>query len=912
MIDQPHRLFQRQLKRYLGDVPSLPKSVKTLMQVVNETYIQFDQDRGMLERAFDLSSEEMVEANRELLRHRQNLERLVAERTRDLVQTNDRLVIEIQERQRAEKRLSLLNECLLSFGIDSRENIQRLIALCGSQLQASQVEYAVLSGDSFKPIAYWSRGDANLHRNPSEVFTAVLSDDTFRESGSDLSILHPPFSGPFQTAVYQKFSRSGKQPGILFLGYGGQITLNEADREYLRILITALQSEEDRRRVRAELHQSRKTLSFLAKSAHDGIVVTDQHGQVTYWNPAAERIFGYNETEVIGKPFQELLGPSAADVDYTANRTKLQRPGKGPLKGSIAEVPAIRKDGARVQVEISLSSSLDAQGEWYTLGIVRDITERKRWENSLKKAKEDAESASKAKSQFLANMSHEIRTPLNGILGMMELLSTEHLSDRQKRFLKMARSSGDSLLSVINDILDFSKIEAGRMELSLIEFNLHNLLEDLIGFLKESAHRKDLELAYRIGEDVPSLLQGDACRIRQILVNLVGNGIKFTEQGQVVVRVAVLNRDRGRLQLKFEVSDTGIGLSEEMQQDIFEAFSQGDGSVTRRFGGTGLGLAIAKQLAQMMGGTMGVTSLPGQGSTFWFTLVLEEQKVLKPEEGLHPGKSLEGLKVLVVEDNEADRTVLCHQLQGLGAEAEKAESGRRALHVLQSAVWQGNPYDFVILGAALLVTNGFDLAKVIQMDSSLDNLKLIVVTSPDIPRTERENLEYRVHAYLSKPLLQTELLKALRPGDGREASEGKNGNEGLMQKPFSSSFAGCRILLVEDNEVNQEVGKAMLESIGCSVEVASNGNECLERIAGAAYDVILMDCQMPELDGYEATMIIRQQESGSSRIPILALTAHAMEGDRDVCLAAGMDDYLSKPFTVKQLVEALSRLISPG
>ena len=911
MIDHPHRLFQRQIKRYLGDVLSLPETVKTLMQVVNETYIQFDQDRGMLERAFDLSSEEMVEANRELLRHRQNLERIVAERTRDLVETNDRLVIEIRERRRAEKRLSLLNECLLSFGIDSRENIQRLVALCGSQLMASQVEYAVLSGDSLKPIAYWSRGNADPRLNPGKAFTAVLSESAFRESGSDLSILHPPFSGPFQTAVYQKFSLSGKQSGILFLGYGGQIILSEADREYLRILVTALQSEEERRRVRAELHQSRKTLSFLAKSAHDGIVVTDQHGQVTYWNPAAERIFGYTKTEVMGKPFQELLGPAATDVDYAANRPKLQRPGKEPLKGSTAEVPVIRKDGARVQVEISLSSSLDTQGEWYTLSIVRDITERKRWENSLKKAKEDAESASKAKSQFLANMSHEIRTPLNGILGMMELLSTEHLSDRQKRFLKMARSSGDSLLSVINDILDFSKIEAGRMELSLIEFDLHNLLEDLIGFLRESARRKGLELAYDIGEDVPLSLRGDACRIRQILINLLGNGIKFTEQGNVSVRVAVLSRDRGRLRLKFEVSDTGIGLPEDMQQDIFEAFSQGDGSVTRRFGGTGLGLAIAKQLAQMMGGTMGVKSQPGQGSTFWFTLALEEQKVLKPEEDLHPDESLEGLKILVVDDHETDRTMLCHQLRGLGAEAEKAESGRRALHVLQSAVWHGNPYDFVILGAALPMTNGFDLAKVIQMDSSLDDLKLIVFASPDIPRTNRENLEYRVHAYLSKPILRTELLKALRPGDSGEASGGGNGNEGPMQKPFSPGFAGRRILLVEDNEVNQEVGKAMLESLGCSVEVASNGNECLERIAGAAYDVILMDCQMPELDGYEATMIIRQQESGSSRIPILALTAHAMEGDRDVCLAAGMDDYLSKPFTVQQLVEALNRLITP-
>ncbi|SEM66668.1 Signal transduction histidine kinase [Syntrophus gentianae] len=522
------------------------------------------------------------------------------------------------------------------------------------------------------------------------------------------------------------------------------------------------------------------------------------------------------------------------------------------------------------------------------------------------------ERASKAKSQFLANMSHEIRTPLNGILGMMELLSTEPLSDRQIRFLQMTRSSGDALLSVINDILDFSKIEAGRMELSLIEFDLRRLLEDVTGLFTESANRKGLELMYILEDDVPLLLFGDAYRIRQILVNLVGNGIKFTDRGEVVIRVEMPARQEGKLLLKFQVSDTGIGLPEQMQRHIFDAFSQADGSVTRHFGGTGLGLAIAKQLAQMMGGTIGVESQPGQGATFWFTIRVEEKKTLKPEKDLLVKKSLDGMRVLVVDDNETNLTILCHQLNRLGAEADKADNGRRALNMLQSAGWRSNPYHFAILDVMMPGMNGFDLARVISMDSSLDDVRLIILASPDVSQAEKEALGSRVDAYLTKPIRQTELLNTLRSTDAEDTTGNGNGDDNITKQPNILSFNGRRILLVEDNEVNQEVGKAMLASLDCTVEVASNGHECLQRIDAGAYDLILMDCQMPELDGYETTTIIRQQESGRTHIPILALTAHAMEGDRDTCLAAGMDDYLSKPFTKKQLGEALCRLLSPA
>ncbi|OPY84550.1 MAG: Signal transduction histidine-protein kinase BarA [Syntrophus sp. PtaU1.Bin208] len=911
-IGHPHRLFQRQIKRYFGDAESLPENVRTLMQAVNDTYFQFDQDRAMLERAFDLSSEEMVEANRELLRHRQDLERIVEERTRDLVQSNDQLSIEVRERQKAEKRLALLNECLLSFGIDSTENIRRLVALCGNQFQAQQVQYGLATKDSFKPMAFWQSCEAAPGLCPDEALAEIVVTQNSPDAGSDLSILYPLFSGPFRMVVRNTFNFSGEQKGMLLLGYEEKRSLNETDREYLRILIAALQSQEERRQVKAELHLSEEKFSFMAKTAQDGIIVANQEGCATFWNPAAERIFGYSREEVLGKPLQSLLGPPAENRDFPVDMAELQRSGTGPLAGSTAELKAIRKDGTQVRVEISVSATRNARDEWNTLNIVRDITERKRWEESLQKAKEAAESASKAKSQFLANMSHEIRTPLNGILGMMELLSTEPLSDRQMRFLQMTRSSGDALLSVINDILDFSKIEAGRMELSLIEFDLRRLLEDVTGLFTESANRKGLELMYVLEDDVPLLLFGDAYRIRQILVNLVGNGIKFTERGEVVIRVAMPARQEGKPLLKFQVSDTGIGLPEQMQQNIFDAFSQADGSVTRRFGGTGLGLAIAKQLAQMMGGAIGVESEPGRGSTFWFTIRVEEEKTLMPENNLPVKKSLDGLRVLVVDDNETNLTILCHQLNRLGAEADRANSGRRALHMLQSAVWRNHPYHFAILDVMMPGMNGFDLARVISMDSNLDEVRLVMLASPDMTQAEKEALGSRIDVYLTKPISQTELLMTLSSKDAGDAAEDGNGDDSITMQPSVPSFRGRRILLVEDNEVNQVVGKAMLESLDCTVEMASNGHECLQRIGSGAYDLILMDCQMPELDGYETTAIIRQQESGRTRIPILALTAHAMEGDREACLAAGMDDYLSKPFTSKQLSEALHRLISPA
>ncbi len=687
-------------------------------------------------------------------------------------------------------------------------------------------------------------------------------------------------------------------------------TYVQFDRENLRVMIAAIQSEEERQQVKAELHLSEKMCNFMAKTAQDGIIVTNQEGCATFWNPAAERIFGYTSEDVTGIRLQQLLGPPADGRDFIVDMTELQRSGSGPLAGSTAEFTAIRKDGTRVLVEVSVSSTRNVHGEWNTLSIVRDITERKHWEESLKKAKEAAESASKAKSQFLANMSHEIRTPLNGILGMMELLSTEPLSDRQMRFLQMTRSSGDALLSVINDILDFSKIEAGRMELSFIEFDLRHLLEDVTGLFTESANRKGLELMYILEDDVPLLLFGDAYRIRQILVNLVGNGLKFTERGEVVIRVEMPARQEGKLLLKFQVSDTGIGLPEQMQRHIFDAFSQADGSVTRHFGGTGLGLAIAKQLAQMMGGTIGVESQPGQGSRFWFTIRVEEKKTLKPEKDPVIRKSLDGMRVLVVDDNETNLTILCHQLSRLGAEADRADNGRRALNMLQSAVWRSNPYHFAILDVMMPGMNGFDLARAISMDASLDDMRLIILASPDVSQAEKEALGSRVDAYLTKPIRQTELLNAMRSKDAEDTTRDGKGDDNIMKPPATLRFNGRRILLVEDNEVNQEVGKAMLESLDCTVEVAANGHECLQRIDGSAYDLILMDCQMPELDGYETTTIIRQQESGQTHIPILALTAHAMEGDRDTCLAAGMDDYLSKPFTKKQLGEALCRLLS--
>jgi two-component system, sensor histidine kinase and response regulator len=667
----------------------------------------------------------------------------------------------------------------------------------------------------------------------------------------------------------------------------------------------------ERRRAEETLHAQQAILQSVIDHIPCAVFWKDRASVYLGCNTNSARDCGFaSPAEVIGKTDYDLpWTKEQADLFIRCDREVMD---SGQAFINIEE-PQRRADGTQATLLTSKVPLRDSAGEVVgVLGIYTDITQRKQMETELRRAEEAAEAASRAKGEFLANVSHEIRTPMNGILGMTELTLETDLTSEQREYVGMVRTSAHALLVVINDLLDFSKIEAGKLELDATEFSLGDTLGDALKSLSPRAHKKGVELILRVAPGTPDLLVGDAIRLRQVLLNLAGNAVKFTDQGEVFVQVErdpPAAREDGRsIELRFKVRDTGIGIPADKQQAVFRAFEQADGSTTRKFGGTGLGLAISTRLVDKMGGRIWLKSERGKGSTFYFTSRFTLPTDV-PGLSLSGPLRLRGLRVLVVDDNKHTRFVLREMLTGWDMRPEVADGAEQALSYLAHASDQADPFAAVLIDRHLSGGDGFELAAAVRQHAAWFDTEILLIESGEAPGDAVRRRELRVGAHLLKPCKPSELLsalvRALRP------SRRKIAEPDLHSTPRPASVPSLRLLLAEDNAVNQRVTAEMLQRRGHAVEVVSSGVDALAALEQKSFDLVLMDLQMPGLDGLAATGAIRERERGTGRrLPVVALTAHAMQGDRERCLAAGMDGYLDKPVDAQSLYRVVEGLAS--
>ncbi len=828
---------------------------------------------GILCIAMDIT--ERKHAEEALRRAHDELERRVTERTEALAQANAELQVEIRERKQVEEALRE-NEQQLAGIMDSITDRMSIIDEDFTIVWANDIARRMFGQDII------GRKCHEAYRGFDAVCTRCIAAKTFKD-------------GKIHEHENDAIDLDGER--IIFWCTTSVTAWHKDGRP--RLVVENSRNITARKRAEEALRDSEEKFRSIFENATEGIFQTTPAGRFLMVNPAFVRIMGYrSEAELIETvtdvQHQIYVNPRRRDEFQELMETQ------GSAKNF--ETRFHRRDGSIIHVSLNAHVVKDEEGKIrYYEGILEDTTQRKRAED-LKIAKDAAEAATQAKSGFLANMSHEIRTPLNAVIGLTELVMKTQMTPKQLDYVEKISTSSHSLLGIINDILDFSKIEAGRLQLESVQFDLMALLEKLTDMFAGKAAEKGIEMIVSVSDDVPRDLMGDPLRLGQVLTNLTANSVKFTDEGEVVVQVTRLRQDNGAVRLRFTIRDTGIGIDRANLPHLFSAFTQADGSTTRRYGGTGLGLTICKRLVEMMDGEIHATSEPGRGSTFHFTVQLEVQPGAPRRRRTIPD-SLLGKTVLVVDDNATSRKILSESLQGYGLKTETAETAADALANLKH---RAEPVDLVVMDWMMPGMDGIEALRQMKSDPELARLPVILMTAFGREEVVSQAEAVGVDAFLIKPIKQSVLYDVMMNVFGETV-------ECIDQMATSSEplagLHGARVLLVEDNLINRQVASEILACAGIEVDQATDGREAVDLVERKLYDAVLMDVQMPGMDGYQATHHIRKILE-LTELPIIAMTAHAMKGDREKCIQAGMDDYITKPINTEMLYTLLSRYVT--